>query len=312
MVIDHRASSGWETCYLLDPCREDGRYGLAGHVFRMPLGGWAELNSVAPGRNGRDFARIELWYLAEPGRGPAWITVDGEVRARFDAAAAAPEARWVALDVPAGPHSVRVVSDRPGLTGYGVVLEGEGPGIVWDAHSMLGVFAKRLLRLDSAHIAEQVAHRDPDLVVFTLGGNDLRRFAAASLGQRQYTEELVEVLRHMRRGAPAASCLVVGINDHARSGQHDVTQAHMKAVVQAQRSAALAEGCGFFDTLAAMGGPGSHVAWRARGLLAADQKHLTRAGRDKLAQWLVEALIAGYVAYRQAEPSAPPPAAGGS
>jgi lysophospholipase L1-like esterase len=69
----------------------------------------------------------------------------------------------------------------------------------------------------------------------------------------------------------------------------------LSRIVEAQRQAAGATGCGFFDTRAAMGGPGSIDRWaRASPRLAQrDRVHLTARGYDRIAASLEKALLAG-------------------
>jgi hypothetical protein len=67
-------------------------------------------------------------------------------------------------------------------------------------------------------------------------------------------------------------------------------------MVEAQREAALAEGCAFFDAVAAMGGPGSIRAWRRMSppLAEPDLQHLSMHGRDRLGAMIFDALMAQY------------------
>ena len=66
------------------------------------------------------------------------------------------------------------------------------------------------------------------------------------------------------------------------------------------RKVSLAEGCAYFDTRAAMGGPGSVAAWRKANppLISADLAHLTQPGQRALGQMVYLALMEQYRMYR--------------
>src|SRR5690606_3843442 len=116
----------------------------------------------------------------------------------------------------------------------------------------------------------------PALIVFTYGGNDLRRIVAGTLDEDSYVEEAGAVLELVRAGKPEASCLVTSVIDHGRSGTYDVLPEHVAIMVAAQRRVAFEHGCAFFDTWTAMGGPNSIREWlKASPKLAEpDLKHL--------------------------------------
>jgi lysophospholipase L1-like esterase len=183
----------------------------------------------------------------------------------------------------------------------GGVLETDGPGVVWDSLSMIGAFTKRLHGYDPTHIAVQIAHRDPHLLVLNYGGNDLRRIVTKAVTGEEYVEELRKVLSTLRTGKPSMSCLVVGVIDHGRSGSQTVEARHVDTMIEAQRKAAHAEGCAFFDTVAAMGGPGSLAKWRKRSppLAEPDLKHLNHRGRELMGELLFKALVAGFESHRR-------------
>jgi lysophospholipase L1-like esterase len=193
---------------------------------------------------------------------------------------------------------VEVRAHRGRVRAYGVVLETDGPGVVWDTLSMIGAFTPRLLELDEAHFAEQLERRRSNLVILGYGGNDLRRYVGRGVTAEELESETRAVLDRVRRARPEAGCLLTGVIEHERSGQTDVRPEHVEAVVEAQRRAARAAGCAFFDLYRAMGGAGSFAEWRRRGLAADDQKHLSPRGRRVVADWMYEALVAGYVEWR--------------
>lgn len=279
----------WEMCFIIRRCMRDGHYGLGG-VTVMSSGG---AQSTITMHRDRQISRAELWYAAHPtgGRIAFRLGRGDSAFARLETRAPALEDRWHEVSREPGPHGVRVSADGGGESrAYGVVLENAGPGVVWDSISMIGAFTPRLLAADEAHFAAQLAHRDPALVVLNYGGNDLRRLVGRRVDEARFTDETAEVLGRVRRAVPGAACLLMAINDHEQSGAAGVERRHVEAIVRAQRAAAARTGCAFYDTVAAMGGPGSYATWRRLGLAGSDGKHLAPRGREVLAQRLIAAL----------------------
>jgi len=303
---DNRAAtltaSGWSICYIPYKCDPSGRYGYAGHSFRAREGARTKLRTRTKGNYGRSVSRFELWYETDKRGGVLSMRVDTGAWEKLDTYSdAEPVARWKEFDVEPGAHAIELRwGGRGKPRAYGVVMETDGPGVVWDTLSMIGTFTPRLLAYDTDHIHEQVAHRAPNLLVFGFGGNDLRRFATDSVTHEVFVAETREVLSRVR-GAKPTACLVVGVIDHVRAGPRQIAKRHLERMVAAQREAAHAEGCGFFDAFAAMGGYGSIRKWRKTSppLSEPDLQHLSMHGRDRMAQMIFDALMVRYDAYKQ-------------
>lgn len=294
-------AEGWDHCYIAYKCLPDGHYGLGGTAFWASHGATTTI-ATRKHELGDEASNVELWYLARPGGGRVEIKVDKQEPVIVDTRAEAMEDRFHALKVEPGPHTVRVrtVGHGPSRL-YGVVMETDGPGVVWDGISKLGVFTNRVLEYDAEHLAGQIRHRDPDLLVFAYGGNDTRRVDTGKLDFDGYVAEFRQVVERMRAGKPEAACLITSISDRGKSLEIELDDKSIEVIVDAQREVAKQTGCAFFDVYGAMGGAGSFEDWRKRGLAAGDQKHLSHAGRELLGGWMYEAMIAGYVAHRQAQ-----------
>lgn len=288
----------WDHCFIAFLCEGDGHYGLGGVTFTS-TGGASTTIATREDEMRDEVSRFEVWYAAIKGGGKLSIRVDGGKATLVDTRAAALEDRYHVIDVERGRHEIEVRA-LGRVRAYGVVLETDGPGIVWDQFSMLGAFTRRMLAWDEQHIADQIEHRDPHLIAFTYGGNDLRRVAVGKLTGPEYVREYVSSIARVRAGKPAASCLVIGITDRAQTWTFAVTPEHMDTLVNAQREAAREAGCAFFDSYAAMGGEGSARRWRKLDppLAAGDLKHLTHAGQEVLGGWVYDAIVAGYVRHR--------------
>lgn len=289
----------WENCYIINSCRKDGHYGYGGTVFLTKGSSKVTFGTARKGAVGRKVSRFELWYAAEPRGGPIKVSVDGGEAKTLSGKADTLTDRFEVFEVPDGPHdlTVRVNAGRGRL--YGVVLERDGPGVVWDGLSNLGAFTGRMLKADPDHIRAQIDHRDPHLLVFQFGGNDLIMKASKyGLLERQ-TRELIQLYRGTEN--PRA-CLVISPVDHGvRKGGRTTSVEAMAPVTELQRKVALEEGCAFFDAQAAMGGPNAIALWRERNLMSADLKHLSEEGQQVFGHLVYLALMQGYRAYRERE-----------
>lgn len=123
-----------------------------------------------------------------------------------------------------------------------------------------------------------------------------------------------EVIRHVHGGREGLGCLVVAPLDQAEVDPRGRVRTipTVPVLVEAQRRAAFAEGCAFFDTFEAMGGEGAMRKWsRTRPRLAlSDYRHATPAGYEIIGNMLYKALLAsfaGATARAEGENETPPP-----
>jgi lysophospholipase L1-like esterase len=275
--VRFQGGEDWSRCYIINKCKGDGLYGLGGTTV------WSSGGAESRWRTG----------------GNLRVKVDDEEPVIVSTAADVTGDGWHTIEMPDGAHDIRLRAAGGGQVRlYGVVLERDVPGVVWDGMEQLGAFASRMLYFDEEHLRTQVEHRDPALLVFMFGGNDL---LLASSQMDEYEQDFAAVLRRFRSGKNPPACLVMAPVDHGqREGQRVISRPMVPKVVEAQRKAAMAEGCAFFDTVAAMGGEGSAARWRRSNppLLSGDLAHLTFAGQKVIGQMTYLALMEGYVEYR--------------
>jgi lysophospholipase L1-like esterase len=295
---------GWRSCEIIFKCRPDERYGYAGVSSGSSSGGASTWQTTkdAPGNR---VSRFELWYAKGPDGGRFQVKIDGAVARVIETRAPKPSDAVEVFRVADGPHSFEVRAIGGGASrGYGVVLERDVPGVVWDELSLIGSFTQRLDYQDGSHLGWQLRRRDIDLMVFIFGGNDVQReFNDLKTDMKPYEAEYGRVIQKFTSGRPEASCLVMSLIDHGtRSSQTVRTRGIVPRLVSSQRKVALSEGCAFFDTFTAMGGSGSIARWfRARPQLAApDFSHPTPAGQAVIATLFYRALMQQYAAFRRA------------
>jgi lysophospholipase L1-like esterase len=303
---------GWKSCEIIFKCRPDARYGYAG-VHSGSASGGQSMWQTAKEAPGDRVSRFELWFQKSPDGGRFELTIDGGRPVEIDTRAAAPSDAVEVFPLDDGPHSFELrTAGRGAARGYGVVLERDVPGVVWDELSLIGSFTQRLDYQNADHLGWQLRRRDIDLMVFIFGGNDVQReFDDLKTDMSPYEREYERVLRKFRAGRPEASCLVMSLIDHGARSEGGVrTRPVVPRLVASQRKVATEVGCAFFDTFHAMGGINSIARWlRARPQLAApDFSHPTLAGQGVIATLLYRALMHEYAEFRRKNVGAPLPA----
>jgi lysophospholipase L1-like esterase len=301
-AIEFRDGEDWSRCYIINKCKSDGLYGLGGTTVWNSGGAQTRYATSDSTPNGRKASMIELWYRAEPKAGNVRVRIDKGEPITVATSAEVEADAWHRIDVEDGAHEFEVRAAGGGKVRlYGVVIERDVPGVVWDGMAQLGAFTSRMLYFDPDHIRDQIAHRDAALLVFMFGGNDL---LLPEHRLDEYREDFRAMLKRFRAQAKPPACLVMSPVDHGvRTSQRVESNAMVPKITQIQREVAMEEGCGFFDTLAAMGGDGSVARWRKASppLISGDLAHLTDAGQKVLGHLLFTAIVQGYVDYRARE-----------
>jgi lysophospholipase L1-like esterase len=295
--VVHRESPGWQLLSIVRRPLRTGYYGYGGVVATGQAGDYTAFGTVEDGPIGRSVSRFELFYQRYAAGGELRVSVDGgdgmTINTRSDVA----EDAWETLRVPDGYHSL-IVRARGEVRLYGVSQERDSPGVVYDALGLVGARADRLLDADPQHMAQQIAHRDPDLLVLGFGGNEAGN---DFLDEQRYERDLVKVIKLMRAGKPNMSCLLFGPLDQAQRNERGdiVTLRSLPMIVEVQRRVALDQGCAFFDAYATMGGAGSVGRWyhaRPR-LFGPDFRHATPEGYARLGFAYYQALLKGFADY---------------
>ena len=285
--IGHARSGGWLTYRLVGGKRPDRLLGLGCSAAESEGGRrWLRIWSTER----RKFSRIELAYLARRGGGSIEVLVDDKLRARVDTNAPETRAAYHALTVDDGSHQIRFKS-RGRVRLFGLVLERDLPGVVWDNLPLVSARFHQLTLVDATHFAQQLSHRRPDLIVFQFGANDTINYGG---DLERYGRKVGVVLARVKKALPATSCLVIGPLDRLvrdRRGRLR-SPAVVRRVADKQRQVALAGGCAFWDGQKGMGGPGAMKRWLEQGLALKDMVHLNPKGGRRLARALDRALSA--------------------
>lgn len=295
----HRlADRGFHVSRIVGPRVLDGLYGLGGVTFTGAPGLRSRIGTATIGKFGRSVSRFDVAYLIQPGGGAIDVRVDGKPLQTIDTAGPEKRSGFAEIRVPDGPHELELLTARSNVRLFGVVLERDGPGVVLDAIGVVGARLRTLAETNEVHMAEALAWRHPNLVVFQFGANESGDGFAYPMPD--YHRTMKELIGRVAHAVPDAGCLVIGAMDRARKeGSRLVTVPIIPLIVEEQRKVASEVGCAYYSAFDAMGGKGSMASWVRQGLGAGDFTHPTSWGADKLGKWIYSALMTRYEPYRR-------------
>jgi len=298
-AANHR-SSGWQIRSIGGKSTRDRLFGYGGSSFEgFGRGPKAKFGTMRKGKFGKKVSRYELYYLKQPKGGTAELELDGQVVATIDSASDKRQAAFHNLKCDDDKHDLQLKVTKGRFRAFGMVMERDS-GVVYENLGVVGAWVHAFTRINKPHWTAQYAKRSPNLVVFFMGSNeaDYLRRGRRSMAAHQKTYE--DVIAPIRAGKPGAACIVMAPMDNAVMKDGKLTSLRViPHMVKAQRKAALAQGCAFWNTFAWMGGYGSARSWRRRGLFWADYEHPTPRGGAKIADALFEAVMAGYDEYKE-------------
>lgn len=296
--VSRYAGPGWHVSRVVGPTAKDNLYGLGGTSFRTEGPGlFSTFGTAKSGSFGLAVARFVVAYLEQPDGGKMEISIDGEVRETIDTRAGDVKSAWKTYEVAPGAHELKVRPLEANVRAFGVWMESDGPGVVLDAVGIQGGHLRQLDANDDAHWAEQLKKRDPSLVMFAYGINEVADGEAFPIPK--YIETGLPVLKQVRAALPDAACLVVGPLDRAtKTSDGYGASAFVPKLAAAQRKIAHEAGCAYWDTFGAMGGSGSMGIWVQRGLGQSDLAHPSGAGAEVLGNWIYLALMDAYEAFK--------------
>jgi lysophospholipase L1-like esterase len=294
--ISHNESSGWQLASIVRKQLKTGEYGYGGIVSTGQPGQFTQFGTSNKGPIGRGVTRFEVFYQKYPEGGEMGLSVD-EGEERVVQTQGELQDAWEVVNVPDGEHSLTVKA-RGQIRMYGASLERNVPGVVYDALGLVGARAVHLLDADPKHMAGQIRHRDPDLLVLGFGGNEAGN---DKMSMQSYATTLTKVIKLMRAGKPQMSCMLFGPLDQGeRNARGDIqTLAPLPGIVDVQRQVSKEQGCAFFDTYKAMGGYGAVGRWynaRPR-LFGPDLRHATPTGYAIIGDMYYQALMKGFADY---------------
>lgn len=205
-------------------------------------------------------------------------------------------ARVATFKVTGTSHKIEVHNLGPGpIAVFGVALEQERDGVVYDALGLPGSTSMLAATYDEDTFVEQLRTRGANLYVLFFGTNES---ALGELDVDEVRDANRTLLERMREASPDAECLIIGPTDRLeRSAEGTwVESPSVDKVLRTLREAAAEEGCAFWSSRAAMGGPRAMQRWQTLDpeLGHPDGIHLTREGYEALAHAFADDLLAAW------------------
>jgi lysophospholipase L1-like esterase len=308
--VGHGASEGWRSSRIVGPLTGDGMYGLGGVTFTGATGASAWFSTSEKTSYGKKVSRFDVYYLETPNGGDVEVKLAGKTETfSTKGEGKASRVKSFSCDDGEAKLTLRVVSGSPRL--FGVALERDQPGVVYDALGTNGGRSEHWGPMDAQHWADQMALRKPALVVLQYGTNESETGVISS---EQYEKTLRSVIEKVKVAAPGASILVAAPLDRAETKENGAmrTKPIIKKLVASQRNAAKDTGVAFWNTFEAMGGEGSMATWVKKGLAGGDLTHPSPQGAEVIGDLLFKSLSTGFEAWLSRHPdaaAAPAPAA---
>lgn len=279
-------SRGWYSDGLVGR-QGDGMYGLSGVSLSVRRA--AEMVQIET-----ECDRAELYFLRQPGGGMLRILDNGKTVEEISTdGEVAPD--YFQIPVSPGEHLFEVrTMDRQPVRLFGWDTE-KSKGVTYETLGINGAQASIILNWEQSLFDAHIAKRNPALIVLAYGTNEAGNKDLTVAGYRKLFTEVIEKVRH---AAPTASILVVAPADRYYRGRTGwMVYQNIDIIVTAQREAALAAGCAFWDMRERMGGKGSMQQWVHAGLAQYDHVHFTGQGYRMLGAALFKEILGYYQAF---------------
>jgi lysophospholipase L1-like esterase len=174
---------------------------------------------------------------------------------------------------------------------YGISLENGKRGILYHTAGVNGASFKTFN--ESAYFIDHMNILKPDLIIISLGSNDVGESTFDPSSLRARIDELV---KSIFKGNPDISILLTLPPDFGKAGNTLLKQRIAKArgvIIGYCKSNKLA----YWDLYEVMGGYGSFEKWQKSSLAQKDAMHFTRAGYELQGRLLFQALTDGLKDY---------------
>jgi lysophospholipase L1-like esterase len=284
------SGSGWK----IEPASQDRApdhiHGLGGVSFRGNAGAYSRVTLSDDTHTG-----AVVYYLAQPDGGSFTVTAGDTAIASVSTSALEKKPGVAEFALPQGTRSIelRVTSGRVRLFGYR--FDKDQPGVQYSSLGVNGAQVQMLVRyFEVEQWTAALQHENPDLVVINYGTNES---IFPEYIEKQYPDELRQVVARVRAALPDASLLIMSPMDRGvMEGGEIVTPPALEKLIGVQQQIAAESGCAFFNTFEAMGGAGTMGRWyhEQPRLVSADFMHPLPQGAAKVGALFEQALVAAY------------------
>ncbi|HVH41935.1 MAG TPA: GDSL-type esterase/lipase family protein [Labilithrix sp.] len=300
------AGEGWSSSKVTGPFNRDLMYGIGGVSFAGSPGAHSWYGTSTGQTYGKKVSRFDVYYMETPNGGEIELKADGKSE-KFSTKGSTKVSRVKSFTVTDGEArmNLKVVSGTPRL--FGVALERDVSGVVYDSLGANGGRGELLAAMDAGHWKEQMDLRDPALVILHYGTNE----SEVGMASREaYEKTLRALVDKVKSAAPKASVLIVAPLDRAEKNESTGamhTKPIIKKLVECQKKVAAEAGVGFWNTFEAMGGEGAMATWVKNGLAGSDLTHPSPQGGEILGDLLYKAITSGFEAWQGARGGPAPP-----
>lgn len=176
---------------------------------------------------------------------------------------------------------------------YGLSLE-TATGVQVDNIPMRGAAGTHFTLISARQMAAYFRETHTALVIMQFGGNAMPAIRSKAAVER-YAESMRQQIRHVMSAAPAASLLFIGPSDMITTVEGEQMSYPMLPYLDRALAAMVEEeGGAYYSLFRLMGGAGSMVSWRDKGLAGEDMIHFTRSGAKKVGEMLAKQLLEDY------------------
>ncbi len=277
------STHGWHTDGLVGRAG-DGIYGLGGVSMTVKAPHEAVYLQA-------DCSAFELYFYQQPGGGSLELYDNGMPVDRVSTDGLAGPAYFRFETVP-GPHKFELETlDQGPVRLFGWVAE-NSTGVTYEPLGINGASASIVLGWDEATLRSNIERRNPGLIVLAYGTNEASR---RDITVDSYRAMFTQLIARFRAAAPTATILVIGPPDrYVRNRKGWQPLDGVDTIVEAERQAAMASGCPFWDLRAKMGGKGSMQQWISAGMAQVDHVHFTEPGYKLLGDAVFRDLMSQY------------------
>lgn len=269
--------SGWTAHEIRDKGVKDSMKSLSGQYFTAGSGAKSTYKGTSAYPHLSSWDKTTVLAIAPNG---------GEITVGSETKTLEPSSEVQSLVLNGNVSSVEVKASQ-GIEVLGVYLDGNS-GILVDNMSLRGNSGITHRNI-SIELADQMSKFiDYDMIVIEYGINAL---SSKQKDYSGYKTLMKKTIGRLRQAYPRADILLLGIGDRGQKFGTEVKSVPTSSnMVDAQRDAAREMGILFWDTRAAMGGEGSSIEWRKKGLINPDYIHLNQKGGKALGELFVDAL----------------------
>ncbi|MBQ7531429.1 MAG: hypothetical protein IJT12_06945 [Paludibacteraceae bacterium] len=176
---------------------------------------------------------------------------------------------------------------------YGISLE-TATGVQVDNIPMRGAAGTNFTAMARQPFADYFRQTNTALIIMQFGGNAMPAIRTHAAVEK-YIQSMRQQIQFIMSAAPDASLLFIGPSDMITTVEGELqTYPMLPHLDRALAAMVEEEGGAYYSLFRLMGGAGSMISWRDKGLAGEDMIHFTRAGAKKVGEMLAKQLLEDY------------------